>query len=85
MHVIGIHYQKSVWRKKCKVKHKTVPTTNQKCFSTASMEDKEIALHNTAAKYAMCVLAYLVAFRFKSNNALMSQKIPRVSVKLHRG
>lgn len=85
MHVTGIHYPKSVWRKKCKVKHKTVPTTNQKCFSTASMEDKEIALHNTAAKCVMCVLAYLVTFRFKSNDALMLQKFPRVPVKIHRG
>lgn len=28
MHVTGVHNQQSKWRKKYKVKHKTVPTTN---------------------------------------------------------
>lgn len=28
MHVTGVHNQQSKWKKKCKVKHKTAPTTN---------------------------------------------------------
>lgn len=53
--------------KKCRVKHRTVPTTNQKCNINSSMEDKEIKLTQQGGQMYMCffLFAYSIRFGFK--------------------